>query len=325
MDNPHIIVLGRAGLDLYPDPPGTKIEDALTFTSALGGSSGNIAAGLGRLGSRVSLLGRVSDDAVGKYTLNQCAPYGIGTDNVVVERSEVRTTLALSETRTGDTQTVIYRNDAADLNLQVEDVEWVEWETVNALIFTGTSLAKEPSRTATLTAIDMAKAHGITVMFDVDHRAYSWASVEEAAQVCGAAAEKCHIIIGNDDEFGVLAGDYDKGRAHAEALATDGRICVYKRGADGSITFDGSGGDGRDGDSFDTGIYPVTAIKPTGAGDAFMASFAHNFMRDVDLRTCVARGSAAAAIVVTRVGCAPAMPTEIELADFMSAPSSQTA
>lgn len=320
MDDPHILVLGRAGLDLYPDPPGTKIEDAASFTSALGGSSGNIAAGLGRLGSRVSLLGRVSDDAVGKYTLNQCAAYGIGTESVVVERSEVRTTLALSETRTGDTQTVIYRNDAADLNLQVADVEWVEWESVNALIFTGTSLAKEPSRSATLAAIDLAKAHAATVLFDVDHRAYSWASLEEAAQVCREAAEICHIIIGNDDEFGVLAGDYDKGRAHAEALAGDGRICVYKRGADGSITFDG-----RNGDKFDTGIYPVTAIKPTGAGDAFMASFAHNFMRDVDLRTCVARGSAAAAIVVTRVGCAPAMPTGLELTDFMSAPSSQTA
>ncbi|MEM1318206.1 MAG: 5-dehydro-2-deoxygluconokinase [Pseudomonadota bacterium] len=320
MNDPHFMVLGRAGLDLYPDPPGTKIEDAPTFTSALGGSSGNIAAGLGRLDSRVSLLGRVSDDAVGQYTLKQCAAYGINTDNVVVERSEVRTTLALSETRTGDTQTVIYRNDAADLNLQAADVEWVEWESVDALIFTGTSLAKEPSRSATLAAVELAKAHDVTVFFDIDYRAYSWESEEEAARICDEAAHACHVTVGNDDEFGLLARRYEAGRDHAEEMAQQGRICVYKRGADGSMTFDG-----RNGDRFETGIYPVTAIKPTGAGDAFMASFAHNYVRGVDLRTCVARGSAAAAIVVTRVGCAPAMPTETEIADFMSAPSSQTA
>ncbi len=305
-------VLGRAGMDLYPDPPGTRIEDATSFVAALGGSSGNIAAGLARMGCEVSLLTRVSDDAVGRYTIAECNRYGIETGYVVLERSEARNTLALSETRTEDTQTVIYRNNAADFALTETDVAAVDWSSFGALVFTGTSLAMAPSRDATLAAIHAAKAAGVTVLFDVDYRAYSWASLDEASQICSKAAKLCDIVIGNDDEFGVLAGGYDKGRAYADALV-DGRnaIAVYKMGAEGSVTI-------APDESFQTGIFPVEAIKPTGAGDAFMAGFCSGLALHFGLRDCVLRGSAAAAIVVSRVGCAPAMPTQTELTDFIA-------
>ncbi|MEO0547615.1 MAG: 5-dehydro-2-deoxygluconokinase [Pseudomonadota bacterium] len=308
----RFIVLGRAGLDLYPDPPGTKIEDAVTFTAALGGSSGNIAAGLARMGSSVSLLTRVSRDAVGRYTLAECARYGIDTDYCVFEDSEARNTLALSETRTDDTQTVIYRNNAADFALTEDDVAKVDWTGIGGLIFTGTSLSMEPSRSATLAAIEAAREAGATVLFDVDYRAYSWASLEEAAAICGEAARACDIIVGNDDEFGVLAGDYDRGEAYASKLAQDQtKTAIYKMGAKGAKTF-------TVGETLKTGIFPVTPIKPTGAGDAFMAGLASGLAQSLPLSDAVLRGSAAAAIVVTRVGCAPAMPSQAEIADMMA-------
>jgi len=59
-------------------------------------------------------------------------------------------------------------------------------------------------------------------------------------------------------------------------------------------------------------------LKPTGAGDAFMGGFVTGIMAGLDLEAAVKRGTAAAAIVVTRVGCAPAMPDEAELQQFMS-------
>jgi len=310
--NNSFVVLGRAGLDLYPDPVGTKIEDALTFTAALGGSSGNIAAGLARMGSDVSLLTRVSDDAVGRYTLAECARYGIKTNYCVLEASEARNTLALSETRTDNTQTVIYRNNAADFALCERDVAHVDWTGIGGLIFTGTSLAMQPSRDATLAAITSAKEAGVTVFFDIDYRAYSWTSLEEAAQVCGDASRACDIIVGNDDEFGVLAGGHEKGVAYAAALAHDhAKTVIYKMGADGSQTFSPD-------ENFTSGIYPVLPIKPTGAGDAFMAGLASSLAHAFSLRDAVLRGSAAAAIVVTRVGCAPAMPTQSEITDKMA-------
>ena len=41
-----ILVIGRAGLDIYPEPPGTKISDVNNFSSHLGGSAANTCVAL---------------------------------------------------------------------------------------------------------------------------------------------------------------------------------------------------------------------------------------------------------------------------------------
>ena len=65
-----------------------------------------------------------------------------------------------------------------------------------------------------------------------------------------------------------------------------------------------------------TGIYPVQALKPTGAGDSFMGGMIAALANGFSTKEAVLQGSAAAAIVVTRVGCAPAMPTQQEVEQF---------
>jgi len=67
-----------------------------------------------------------------------------------------------------------------------------------------------------------------------------------------------------------------------------------------------------------TGIYPVQALKPTGAGDSFMGGFIASLANGYALKDSVLRGSACASIVVSRVGCAPAMPTPKELDEFLA-------
>ena len=61
----NFVVLGRAGMDFFPDPPGTKTEESETFRAGLGGSSANIAAGVVKLGGKAALVTSVSDDSVG--------------------------------------------------------------------------------------------------------------------------------------------------------------------------------------------------------------------------------------------------------------------
>ena len=65
------------------------------------------------------------------------------------------------------------------------------------------------------------------------------------------------------------------------------------------------------------GIYPVKPLKPTGAGDSFMGSLIGALLNNYDLDKSLEIGSAAAAIVVTKVGCAPAMPNLEEVLQFM--------
>ena len=62
----NFLLLGRAGIDNYPDPPGTKTENAKTFVTHLGGSSANMGVQLTKYGGSCSLLTRISNDALGK-------------------------------------------------------------------------------------------------------------------------------------------------------------------------------------------------------------------------------------------------------------------
>lgn len=309
----RFLVIGRAGMDLYADPPGTTMEEATRFTAALGGSSANIAVALVRQGCTAALLTCVSDDAVGRFCLTQLDRYGIDRRHVRAVGGEARNSLAVVETRLQDCQSVIYRNNAADFAMTVADVEAVDYRAFSALVTTGTVLAAEPSRAATFRAFDLARAAGVPLILDLDYRPYSWPSPQVAAEVMGRAASLCDIVVGNDVEFGVMAGDHDRGMAAARALIRDGaRVVVYKRGEAGAVTLTGDG-------EFATEIYPTTAIKPTGAGDSFLGGMLAAMALGQPLREAVLRGSAAAAMVVARVGCAPAMPTTAELDAFLAA------
>ena len=304
--NNHFLILGRAGLDLYADPPGTRTEEALGFSSALGGSAANIAVAISKLGGRASLISCVSDDAVGRYILNQLKAYSVACDHMYTVAGEARSSLAVVETRAENCQSVIYRNGASDFQLDAMHVQNIPYSDYGALIVTGTSLAVEPSRSATLLAMKHARDAGLPVIIDIDYRPYSWTNADEASQIYLGAAAMCNIVIGNDVEFGVMG----EGLTLARKLAQSADVVIYKMGEKGSITLAGQ-------QEFETGIYPVTALKPTGAGDAFMGAFITSWADGLDIKTCVKRGSAAAAIVVTKVGCAPAMPDTKELDQFM--------
>lgn len=305
------VVLGRVGMDLYADPPGTQIEAAGRFTAAIGGSAGNIAVALARQGAKATLLTRVSQDAVGRYCLAELGRYGVTTDHVGFAKAESRTSLAVVETIAEAPQTVLYRNDAADFALTEADVAAVDFSAIAALVVTGTALARDPSRAASFAAIAAARAAGAIVVLDIDHRAYSWASPAQAADLYLAAAASCDIVIGNDDEFGLMAGDYAAGQALAQVLAS-GRalVSIYKRGGDGSVSYTADA-------AFETGIFKVAAQKPMGAGDGFMGGFLAGLARGHGLEAAVARGAATAAIIVAGVGCAPASPDTAALDAFL--------
>ncbi len=307
----RFVVLGRVGMDLYADPPGTQIEEAKSFTTAIGGSAGNIAVALARQGAAAALLSCVSDDAVGRYCLAELARYGVGTSHVRPTGGEARNSLAIAETIATNCQTVLYRNGAADFSLTQTDVASVDFTAAAALVVTGTALACEPSRSATLDAMAQARAAGALIVLDIDYRAYSWTSQAEAALICLQAAKTADIVVGNDDEFGLMAGAYDQGQALAKALAHTGAMfTVYKRGALGSITFTPDS-------SFETGIFRVTALKPMGAGDGFMGGLLAGLAGGHTLEAAIRRGAATAAIIVAGVGCAPSSPDRTALERFI--------
>ncbi len=306
----NFLLIGRAGVDIYPDPPGTKTENVKNFVTHLGGSSANMGVELTRFGGACSLLTRVSNDALGRLVLNQLSFYGVNKDLIKTEDNESRISFAIVESTTEDHQSIIYRHKASDLFLNKRDIDFSKITNYDCILITGTTLAAQPSRDAVLYALDIAKNNNIPVIMDIDYRPYTWESELTAKKIYNKAAEKCSGIIGNDDEFAVLAGNYSDGLNFAKRLSSSCDLVIYKKGDKGSITF-------TEDREINKGIFSVKPLKPTGAGDAFMGALIGALLNNYDIENSIEIGSAAAAIVVTKVGCAPAMPDLDEILNFM--------
>lgn len=306
------IVIGRAGMDLYPEPDATKIAEAARFVCDVGGSAGNIAVALARQGVASALISPLSDDAVGRFVRERLDRHQVDTSRCRRVGGGARTSLAFAETRAEDCEVVIYRNGAADLELTESDLNPALIASASVLVITGTALAAEPSRTAVMTALEVGRAARTFTVFDIDHRPYSWPSDAAAAAAYRNAAQASDAIVGNEEEFGLIADDRDHALAMAKQFVQGGSVfAILKKGGAGSITVTGT-------ELFETGIFRVAALKPFGAGDAFIGGLVAALLHGDTLDTAVARASGSAALVVSRRGCASAMPSTAELDSFVA-------
>ncbi|MEP3638496.1 MAG: PfkB family carbohydrate kinase [Paracoccaceae bacterium] len=298
------LIIGRAGLDLYPTPAGTKTCDAENFMTDMGGSAGNIAAAMARQGAQVALAAPVSDDPVGKFVRNKLAVFGIQHVDAANVDNQARTSLALAELVDQGSETVIYRNNAADFSLSSSDLDtWIDAAPLT--VVTGTALAREPSRTACLDALTKSECG----VLDLDYRPYSWASQDSSARVYQAAGAEASIIVGNDEEFAVFAPGSEP-RETAAGLAAKGKTVIFKEGAKGCTAMRANT------EPLFVPPYPVDALKPFGAGDAFLGTALVGLSQGLDLEDALRNGAAAAALVVQRPGCASAMPDQGEVQAF---------
>ena len=280
-----VLVVGRAGMDIYPVPDGTRIEDAAELVTDVGGSSGNIAVSIAKQGCGVMLMSALSQDGVGRFVDRSLRDYGVDTRYCHWTEGLERTSLAMAESTTDSPNVVIYRNDAADLAITPAHADDVDLDA-------------------------RAQAAGCPVILDLDYRVQAWQTTAEAREVLLSMARRVDMPVGNNEEFDLIAGG-SGGRDLAIALAGDGALVLYKMGEGGCDILEA-------GTSTHVGIFRVVPLKPFGSGDAFLGTLTASLAGSGDIEAAVARGAAAAAIAVSRRGCARAMPDAAEIDTLMS-------
>ena len=305
-----VLVIGRAGMDIYPEPPGTKIDEVQNFSTHLGGSAANTCVALSKLNVSSDLVTCVSDDAIGNYIFKKLDDFNIGNKFCRRIDKKFQTQMAVVETILENNQSILYRNNSCDLQLEQNDIERINFEDYSSVFISGVTLSSNPSRDAVFLAIEKAAALKLPLIIDLDYRPYNWESDEKKSEVYKKVMNQMDIIIGNDLEFNI-ADNSNGGLKLAQTLIQKKpSIIIYKMGEKGSKVYT------KDSEQ-DFGIYSVQAIKPTGAGDAFNGGFVSSLYQGFSLEDAVKRGSANAAIVVTKVGCSSAMPNIEELNQFL--------
>ena len=326
--NVDVICLGRAAVDLYGEQLGVDLPSMRTFRKYLGGSSANMAVGMAKQGLRVGIITRVGDEAMGKFVRAELAANGVDVTHVSIDKKRL-TALAILAIKDEETFPLLfYRENCADMAIQPSDIDEDYIAAAKFLTITGTHFSNEEISRASMTAVDYAGANGTGTVLDIDYRPVLWGVAEHAdgeSRFVAADSVTKHIqrilplfdlIIGTEEEVRIAGGSTDTVAALQAIRQLSDATIVLKRGPLGCAVFDAAiPGDINDG--FLTEGVEVDVHNVVGAGDAFMSGFMRGWVQDKSIEAACKYGNACGALVVTRHECAPAIPTKLELDDFL--------
>ena len=285
------VVIGRVGIDLYPNELSTPLRHVRTYTRFVGGFAGNVATGLARLGVRTAIVSRVGAEGHGDFVREWLESEGVDVGFLRTD-PEWPTPPTFCEVWPPDRFPITFyrRPTAPDWQISPEDFD-AETVAAAALLYaTGTGLAQSPSRETTLAAL---AAHRGTTIFDLDWRPSLWDDVTNYPALAAEAVASSDIVIGNEEEVGA-------------AQVSDVPRLILKRGERGATVFE-------HGTRTDVPPVPVDVVNGLGAGDAFAAAVGQALLSGHGLVDAVRRGTVAGAIVAGRLACSEAMPTLDEL------------
>jgi 5-dehydro-2-deoxygluconokinase len=325
-----LIAVGRSSVDLYGEQIGGKLENMGSFAKYIGGSPTNTAVGGARLGLKTGLLTRVGADHMGRFIREQLVREGVDVRGVLADPQRL-TALVVLGIRDRDTFPLIfYRENCADMALCEQDLDDTWLASARAALINGTHLSTPGVFAASVGAARRVKASGGRVVFDIDYRPVLWGLApkdlgenrfvanDAVTQRLQAVLPLCDLIVGTEEEIRILGGAPDTIAALQNIRALTSATLVYKRGAQGCVVFPD-----RVPSDIEQGVvapgFAVEVYNVLGAGDAFMAGYLRGWLRDEPIEQCGRLGNACGAIVVSRHGCAPAMPTWPELELFFAA------
>ncbi len=311
-----VIACGELLIDFVSTESGVTLGQAPAFQKAPGGAPANVAVGVARLGYRAGFLGQVGDDDFGHFLADTIAVAGVDVGGLRFS-PEARTALAFVSLRNdGERSFMFYRHPSADMLWRPEDVDR-EYVAGTRIFHHGSiSLINEPSRSATLAAVEYAREGGALISYDPNLRLALWPSPDAARAGILAAWPFADLIKVSEEELEFLTGDLDIERAARSLWSQRLLLLVVTRGPAGCMYFTPEG----------SGVVPGFAVHPvdtTGAGDGFVAGLLAGLLdcglsRDAaDLERALRLGNAMGALATTQKGAIPALPTRQAVEAFL--------
>ena len=323
-----LITIGRSSLDLYALQTGA-FTDIKSFAAYVGGSPTNIAVGAQRLGLKVALLTALGADQVGGFVRAFLESEGVDTQFIPTLHGKRTSAVVLGIEPPDKFPLVFYRDNCADIEIGIDDVLRLPLAHTKFLEICGTALSKEPSRSATFTAAELARQAGSRVVMDIDFRADQWHDPRAFGVTVRSILRLVNIAIGTEEEINAaclkdlssleikdqqisaptVRGDLTANIAVLLSLGLE--ALVVKRGSDGaSVHF-------ADGSSVVVAGFPVQVLNVLGAGDAFAAGLMYGLVQGWDWQAALRLGNGCGAMIVTKHGCCAFAPTLAEVTAFM--------
>lgn len=319
LDFIDVVALGELLIDFLPDAPAPSLAHTERFVRAAGGAPANVAVGLARLGRKTAFLGKVGNDPFGHFLRGTLANEGVDVTGLR-EDDAARTALAfVSHSEGGERDFVFYRHPSADMLYTPDEVDAAAIANARVLHVGSISLISEPSRSATLHALEVAKRNGVVVSYDPNLRLPLWENEEAARAGMLAALPHANVVKVSLEELEFITGSGSLAAAR-DLWHGDLQLLVVTLRHEGAAWFTPTA----------EGRVPGVRVEPrdtTGAGDAFVAAMLDGLVGELDrdwtsdlLKPVLSRANAYAAMTVTRLGAIPALPNRRVLEEFLADP-----
>ena len=323
-----LITIGRSSIDLYGAQIGGRLEDMGSFRKYIGGSPTNIACGTARLGLKSALITRVGDEHMGRFIREELVRNGVNTQGVKTDPERLTALVILGIRDEEQFPLIFYRENCADMALDVDDIDEDFIASSRSLLVTGTHLSNPRTEAAVLKALDLAKKHGLRRALDIDYRPNLWGLAGhgdgesrfiESAKVTEKLLSTLHhfdLIVGTEEEFHIAGGSTDTIAALRKVRAVSKAVLVCKRGAAGAVAFTAAIPDTLDEGEAGKG-FPIEVFNVLGAGDGFFSGLMKGYLEDAPWPRALEYANACGAFAVSRHGCTPAYPSLAELEFFL--------
>lgn len=326
-----ILCIGRSSIDLYSNDIGKPFEEITGFSAFVGGCPTNISVGTRRLGLRSSLLTGVGYDPVGDFIVHFLKKEGVDTTFLVKKEGRRSSAVILGIEPPDKFPLVYYRENCADIGIDIGDIQNVPIQKFKAILISGTGLSLEPSRSATIFAAEKAHEMNVKVFLDIDFRADQWPNLQTFGTTVRTVLPYVDVVIGTSEEVKAAAysGTGEAEISHSQVneskviadvnvsvqriLKKGVKVLLLKTGSDGCIIHYANEKEKKMAKG-----YPVEIINTLGAGDAFASGLLYGFIEGWNWHKSARFGNACGALVVTRHGCANFMPTVQEVEEFVA-------
>lgn len=302
------ISVGEILIDFAPF--GQKEDRA--FQQNPGGAPANVACVLAKLGMNTAFVGKIGDDPFGASCKHALEAVNVCTDYMPVSK-EYPTTLAfVCLDENGNREFSFYRDHTADVNLNLEDIAKIKDVPAKIFHFGSVSLTAEPARTATLKAVEQAKANGSLISYDPNLRLPLWDTPEHAKQAILDTMNLADILKISEEEAEFLFGTNDCAKA-AQMISEQYHIplIIITRGPKGCYAF-------VNGKGYQSYAYDLKTVDTTGAGDSFLAGVLYQWLKldkgigeltESEIDYMFDFANATGSLVTTKKGAIPAIPS----------------
>lgn len=302
-----ITAIGEILIDLTQS--GISSRGIPQFDANPGGAPANLAVAAARLGASAAFIGKVGADSFGVFLKETLSANRVDISGMVTDPHNATTLAVVSVAPSGERSFSFYRDPGADVMLQKEELCHSQLTGTRILHFGSVSLTCDPSRSATLHAVNTAKAHGAVISYDPNYRASLWPDEETALAWMKAPLELVDILKVSDEELPLLTGTTDLDSGSAQLAGKGIQLILVTLGEKGAYYRFGSSTGQLPG-------VPCRVADTNGAGDTFFGAFLAQLAKAggldslsvPQLRSMIAHANKAASLTTSRPGAIPAMP-----------------